>query len=284
MNRNPRILLAAFALVLACIQASAAGRGGFGLRSSCPGDLNSDGFVDDSDFVVFAAAYNELLCAAGEVVLRDSIGEDNTLTNGGRVIPITTGAPAGVTHVAFNVEPSETVTLKEVSMIVGSAVVAPAIDWSAFDYQVRVWSSPAARAAQPQLGDLVNCQFPFPSNFPSNTYSPNQPYFGSAVGAPPFNDPTATHLLTFNLLEDPNVSCAPVILQSGVAYPVAVQPIRPSAASSTIGIITSAETGATDIRYTTSNPAGTPVTNFTPTEAQPVLTGRVGYRVVGVRQ
>jgi len=27
-----------------------------------PGDLNGDGFVDDSDFVIFAAAYNELLC------------------------------------------------------------------------------------------------------------------------------------------------------------------------------------------------------------------------------
>ncbi|MGH7243885.1 MAG: M12 family metallo-peptidase [Phycisphaerales bacterium] len=28
----------------------------------CPADLNGDGFVDDSDFVAFAAAYNELLC------------------------------------------------------------------------------------------------------------------------------------------------------------------------------------------------------------------------------
>ncbi|MBL8875883.1 MAG: hypothetical protein JNM86_08830, partial [Phycisphaerae bacterium] len=27
------------------------------------GDLNGDGFVDDTDFVLFAAAYNELLCA-----------------------------------------------------------------------------------------------------------------------------------------------------------------------------------------------------------------------------
>ncbi|MBX3378652.1 MAG: hypothetical protein KF805_01035 [Phycisphaeraceae bacterium] len=27
-----------------------------------PGDLNGDSFVDDSDFVIFAAAYNELLC------------------------------------------------------------------------------------------------------------------------------------------------------------------------------------------------------------------------------
>jgi len=33
------------------------------MSSGCPADLNGDAFVDDSDFVVFLAAYNELLCA-----------------------------------------------------------------------------------------------------------------------------------------------------------------------------------------------------------------------------
>jgi hypothetical protein len=28
----------------------------------CPADFNSDGVVDDSDFVIFADAYNELTC------------------------------------------------------------------------------------------------------------------------------------------------------------------------------------------------------------------------------
>jgi hypothetical protein len=32
------------------------------MPAGCPADLNGDDFVDDSDFVVFAAAYNELLC------------------------------------------------------------------------------------------------------------------------------------------------------------------------------------------------------------------------------
>lgn len=31
--------------------------------AACPGDLNDDGFVDDSDFVVFVAAYNILDCS-----------------------------------------------------------------------------------------------------------------------------------------------------------------------------------------------------------------------------
>lgn len=32
------------------------------MPAGCPADFNSDGFVDDSDFVLFAAAYNELVC------------------------------------------------------------------------------------------------------------------------------------------------------------------------------------------------------------------------------
>lgn len=31
--------------------------------ATCPGDLNADGFVDDADFTIFAAAYNLLDCA-----------------------------------------------------------------------------------------------------------------------------------------------------------------------------------------------------------------------------
>ena len=33
-----------------------------GLYSCCPADFNGDGFVDDADFVLFAGAYNDLLC------------------------------------------------------------------------------------------------------------------------------------------------------------------------------------------------------------------------------
>lgn len=32
------------------------------MPATCPSDLNNDGFVDDTDFVIFAAAYNDLLC------------------------------------------------------------------------------------------------------------------------------------------------------------------------------------------------------------------------------
>lgn len=32
------------------------------MPAGCPSDLNGDGFVDDADFVIFAGAYNDLLC------------------------------------------------------------------------------------------------------------------------------------------------------------------------------------------------------------------------------
>lgn len=33
-----------------------------GMTVPCPADFNLDGFVDDSDFVIFAAAYDQFLC------------------------------------------------------------------------------------------------------------------------------------------------------------------------------------------------------------------------------
>jgi len=33
------------------------------MSPGCPADLNADAFVDDADFIVFVAAYNELLCS-----------------------------------------------------------------------------------------------------------------------------------------------------------------------------------------------------------------------------
>jgi hypothetical protein len=32
------------------------------MPSGCPADLNSDGLVDDTDFLIFVIAYNAVLC------------------------------------------------------------------------------------------------------------------------------------------------------------------------------------------------------------------------------
>jgi hypothetical protein len=32
------------------------------MLAGCPADFNEDGAVDDADFVIFAGAYNDLVC------------------------------------------------------------------------------------------------------------------------------------------------------------------------------------------------------------------------------
>jgi hypothetical protein len=219
--------------------------------------------------------------SARSVVLRDSIGPDNALTNGGRVVNTWVSSPPSFDHVAFSLTPAETVTITELSVVVASPTgSSPGIVWSAFDYYVNVWSSPQARAANPTVGDVLNCTFPFPSNVLSNDLAP--PAFGLAVGVVPFNLAATSRLVAFNLLNDPSVSCPAVTLQGGDDYVFAIQPIRPTFVNTTMGVVTSQETGVVDWRYTSPNPAGVPVT-FYSTPNIP-LTGRVGFRVKGVSQ
>jgi len=217
---------------------------------------------------------------AGEVVLRDSIGPDNTLTNGQRVISNVVTSISGYHYVTFSLTPAEPVTLTELTAVIGSPFGhSPAIVWNAFDYFVKIWSSPQARVSLPTIGDVMNCAFPFPSNFSSNNYVP--PVFGGAFASMPFNWATGSYLATFNLLDDPNVSCPVVNLQAGVEYAFAIQPIRPSFVNTSMGVVTSREVGTTDWHYS-NNSSGYPITAAS-TPSLP-LTGRVGFRLVGVPQ
>lgn len=45
------------------------------IAPACPWDLNADGFVDDSDFVIFAEAYNNLLDPSGDFNLDGVTGD-----------------------------------------------------------------------------------------------------------------------------------------------------------------------------------------------------------------
>lgn len=115
------------------------------------------------------------------VVLRDSIGPDTALTNGGLTIANTGGSATGVSSfVSMNITPSETVSLREVSMLVGSwADQDPSIIFANFDYEVRIWSSPQGPQAAPSTGNVLDCFFNFPSNVNSNGETP--PVFGSVT-------------------------------------------------------------------------------------------------------
>lgn len=54
--------------------------------SSCPADLNGDDVVDDSDFVIFAAAYNALLCPDAPAPCNADLNADNFVDDADFVI------------------------------------------------------------------------------------------------------------------------------------------------------------------------------------------------------
>lgn len=56
--------LADYALTTGAAVVKNNARVSFTVKAACAGDLNNDGVVDDSDFVLFAAAYDELVCGA----------------------------------------------------------------------------------------------------------------------------------------------------------------------------------------------------------------------------
>ncbi|MBS0187599.1 MAG: hypothetical protein JSS51_05990 [Planctomycetes bacterium] len=53
---------------------------------SCPADLNNDGFVDDADFVAFAAAYNELICPTLPGLCMADLNDDGVVEDADFVI------------------------------------------------------------------------------------------------------------------------------------------------------------------------------------------------------
>ena len=249
------------------------------MAAGCPADLNSDAFVDDADFVLFASAYNELLCPAGEVVLRDSIGPDNTMTNGGRVIPTYTQSSAGFDFIGFSFSPTHAVRPSELSIVVGEPFgIFPGIQWDAFNYRINIWSSPDAVANDSDQGDVLSCIFDYPSNFVDNSFIP--PAFGWAVGQSPFDLPATTYLLVFDLKTIPALACPGVVLDPQHVYVIGVQPERPQFVSTAIGTVTSHEAGPTDVRYPGLPPTGIPVTEYSTPDLP--LTGRVGYTLKGV--
>jgi len=199
------------------------------------------------------------------------------LTNGGLTIANT----GGFSFISMNITPSETVSLREVSMLVGSWTDQfPSISFGQFDYEVRVWSSPQGPGSAPQTGDVLDCYFNFPSNVNSNDDLP--PVFGSATSF--FGDATPSFLLNFDLVGDANAPCAPVTLQAGTTYAIAVQPIRLFGATG-MGIVDSLDvTPPVDLRFGPDFPFGRPLTEITSPFTSLRVNGRGAYRVMGASQ
>ncbi len=111
-------------------------------------------------------------CPIGsEVVLRDSIGVDNTWTNGNWPFASDRTSPTSWYMAPATVQVNENITLTEFRGIV--AQMTPMSDFNQLDYWLRVWSSEAAAIANPNDGDIADIFFPVPTSGPFN--------FGSTV-------------------------------------------------------------------------------------------------------
>lgn len=84
-NRTYTVLAQASDLASACNGGTVVLDGSYSLNvtlttiTPCAGDLNFDGFVDDSDFSIFAGAYNDLICAAPPAFCDADLNSDSVV-------------------------------------------------------------------------------------------------------------------------------------------------------------------------------------------------------------
>lgn len=125
-----------------------------------PGDIDLDADADMADFAAVQVAFGTS-CDPQEVVLRDSIGTDNTTTNDN--FPFATYKISDSAHViipAVVTAPSN-LSLGTLRLVV--AQMTTPLVWENFDYYVRVWSDLPTAISQPLSGNIANVFFAAPS-------------------------------------------------------------------------------------------------------------------------
>lgn len=204
-----------------------------------------------------------------EVVLRDSIGPDNW-TQGKFVV---SASQEGTSHsfVTFAVTPSTAVTLKSVDVVL-SSLGSEGVNFSAFDYEFRIWSGSNENAAHTAV-----------LNSPLNGlndvfFSPllqQPPVFGQARSLSFGNPLVPSYLVSFNL-EASSISLLP-----GTTYAITIAPRRNGGGSfGTMAMVGSSEVGSSDRKYwAPSNSAF--LSTYPPFAGD---SGRVGGRIIGIQQ
>jgi len=174
-------------------------------------------------------------CPIGsEVVLRDSIGTDNSWTNGN--FPFISNQNPGFfwQSSAGFVSANESLILKDISVIFGR--MSTTDNFSQLDYVIRVWSSLSSAETNPNLGNVANIIFTAPTQGPTPWgQTGDQPPAG-VIGVQP----------TWKLAFD--ISSSNIQMLTGQTYLIAVQIQTGGATQGGIwGIMESSELGNTDL-------------------------------------
>ncbi len=209
-----------------------------------------------------------------EVVLRDSIGPDNAMTHRGFVFP-TSSAGSGFQFTPISLNVSAAIQLRRLDLVIAREGDDP-VNWSTFDYEVRIWSSTAQMLSNPRTGDVLDCWLQHPSNVGSNASA--LPVFGEAVNSA--IGTVASHLAEFDLSACPNV-----ILQPGPNYQIAVQPHKVSGNGSDgiLGIVDSSHMPSIGSEWLHYNSLPPPEYRILMQAIVPLVNGRVPMRVIGIQ-
>lgn len=152
-----------------------------GFTSADPiADLNSDGNHDFLDISQFLTLFGEG-CGPVEIVLRDSIGPDSSMTDGmfglgGELNSFGTGSFVGI-----DLHPFENIQLNELRVVLVNEGFDPNTRWSEKDYVVMVWDTYSDAMDDPLCGNLNTCMkyvIDSPTIGPTNFGTTSVPFFG----------------------------------------------------------------------------------------------------------
>jgi len=169
-----------------------------------------------------------------ELILRDSIGPDNTMTNGNLPIPNwRVGSPPPYYVVLVSVTAPQEIVLSEWRAILAPySPIGPT--FSEWDYALRVWSSMPAYLASPFSGDVTNIAFDTPTVGPT--------LFGTS-GPIPNSDWGSMTTWDFRF----DLTSAQIQIPAGATRIVALEvSILSSQTSAALGCVESSEPGPSD--------------------------------------
>jgi len=119
-------------------------------------DMNDDTVLDFFDVSSFLNTF-----AAGcptEIVLRDSIGPDNSSTNGLAAAGFEITSAGGGSYVAIDLSGLQAMTLSTLRVILVNGGVDPVIQWQNKDYVLMLWDSYAEAQIDPLCQSGDTCQ------------------------------------------------------------------------------------------------------------------------------
>jgi len=228
------------------------------------GTMSTSSYAFDmQDLAVLVTATG---CDVGsEVMLRDSIGPDNSTTNGNLAwsnYKTTTHPPLYVTPVIIT--PPVDIVLSRYRAIV-TRQLPHLISWPNQTFTLRIWSDMQAVVANPSFGNVANAILPI---------HPAPPVFGQTG----FSNPLGvrnTYEISFDLLSY-NVQ-----LQAGQSRVIAVHASTPHFTAGLIGTLESSEIGSPDSQVGTDGTL--PVSSWlTTTTGSHYHSGRYAIELTGI--